>query len=97
MYGMPLIANESHGAGTMTGLKPQGEDQPARGEEVRPEICTMLPTALHAMASDFWQHEAADRDRLRSDRRFRREVDARRGWASDGGSGMTHCMRSHAQ
>ena len=53
MYGMPLIANESHGAGTMTGLKPQGEDQPARGEEVRPEICTMLPTALHAMASDF--------------------------------------------
>jgi hypothetical protein len=50
---MHLIANESHGAGTMTGLKPQGDDQPARGDEVRPEICTMLPTALHAMASDF--------------------------------------------
>jgi hypothetical protein len=50
---MPLIANESRGPGTMTGLKPQGEDQPAKGEKVRPEICTVLRTALHAMASDF--------------------------------------------
>ena len=53
VYGMCLITNESHGAGTRAGLKPHGEDQPARGENVRPEICTMLPTALHAMESDF--------------------------------------------
>ena len=50
---MPLIANESRGAGTRAGLKPQGEDQPTRGEKWRPVICTVLPTALHAMASDF--------------------------------------------